>query len=71
MDSDDVFQDYMIHLSSFGPGEKAYASPETTTVSLSFQQGSVLGSCKTASSGQQLNYTGTCSSPSNCNTIGS
>lgn len=66
-----MFDDYMRHLSSFGPGEKAYALPQATTVPLSSQQGGVLGSCKTSSSSQQLNYTGTCSSPANCNTIGS
>ena len=68
---DNLFADYLQHLSSFGSGGKAYASPQTTTVPLSTKQGGVLGSCKTSSSSQQLNYLSTCTSPSNCNTPGS
>jgi hypothetical protein len=48
---DDLFADYTQHLNSFGSGNKAYASPQTTTVPLSSQQGGVLGSCKSLSSG--------------------
>ena len=69
MQQDDLFADYEQHLNSFGSGDKAYSSPETTTVQLWPHQNGVLGACKTKSSGVMPQSGGACSSL--CSLIGS
>ena len=70
---DDVFNDYMQHLSSFGSGDQAYTSPQATTVALSTRQGGVLGNCKSSIAAQNNLHAGYgCDYLSNnCNIIGS
>jgi len=52
---DDLFADYMQHLTSWPSGNKAYAAPQTTTIQTWPQQGGVLGACKTNSAGNMSN----------------
>ena len=68
---DDLFADYMQHLSSFGSGDGAYTSPEVMAVPLSTRQGGVLGSCKASTASSNLNPGHGCDYLSNCNIIGS
>jgi hypothetical protein len=69
MPSDDAFSDYTQHLNSFGSGDKAYSSPQTTTVQLWPRQNNVLGTCKTNSAGGMPNPGGACSTL--CSSLGS
>jgi hypothetical protein len=66
---DELFDDYRQHLESFGSGDKAYSSPQSTAVSLWPQQGGVLGACKSSSAGNMSNPGGACLVT--CATVGS